>query len=984
MSTLFSRTGLKSKLSEPKIYLWFLTLVAILWLLIASRLILTSASPIGSLLGVGLWVVAAAVCVGVVWVIVKLRAIVAMWRPIALLGVAGVLLFRNDQGKELGVSLLGERNLFPILFLFLALIYWAANTWHTARLGLHDAHKKGRIGVEPSQPSEISKDYPKRCVAEANDRWVYWPPRLLGAVAHLFAAINLALAAWGLPLEAWDRSPWLRLVALTAPAAILLAMVVVWLGDRTWSHRGKKLARKEPIKAKWAWRFLLAAIALEVLLFVVLGWVAVSLKGVPQGFVPSTVSISLSAFAFLIFVSWLRNKRPILGPKARTKRRDQDDRREETQFECFTLGLFAVACLFLVFVWVSPTSVGRLFGSMVVAYFAFGAILAVVNVVELALQRASGLTYAKNLLGKSTCPHVLAAFAISFAIVLGVANAWVHPFHRVRLCDGRDCVGPNPDPAYFVAAAPEKRPHVAEAAKAWYGLAKGAFATTPYARLHPEEPVPMLIVATAGGGIRAAYWTATVLDRLDKDFAEEGGVRPYLFAISGVSGGSVGATAFEAALTKRDESSCEQGDCPPATAYLSQDFLAPALANLVFVDTPSSLLPDLGQDDRGAAIEKSFEEASGQLLSRPFLSFFRYKTDSRDSASAEELAHWWRPILLLNATHEDTGNRMIAGHVLIERSVFTDSFDELSVLKSDIRASTAAHNSARFSYVSPAGDLGNDNGSVIDGGYFENYGALTALEIARAAQATLKRDNAKVKLVFLLISSDPGLDRRRTLARIEEPLSRKDGEQRCLVTVAEREVPLAAGDPNFLTVDPADFESDWFERLLRNAFLNEFIAPLQGVSKGREAHGNRAAAELAIDICTEFPGPTKTGSPQTQAAAAAEAAGNVSLDNSKPMEASPGSPHFAHLAMCDKDRHGKPMPIQPPLGWALSKATQDHFDDLFDACDNGPELAELERALGKDEPPQAANPALSPDETATLKAPPPSAAVAQRSAATSR
>ncbi len=31
-------------------------------------------------------------------------------------------------------------------------------------------------------------------------------------------------------------------------------------------------------------------------------------------------------------------------------------------------------------------------------------------------------------------------------------------------------------------------------------------------------------------------------------------MRPYLFAISGVSGGSVGAAAFEAALTQRDES----------------------------------------------------------------------------------------------------------------------------------------------------------------------------------------------------------------------------------------------------------------------------------------------------------------------------------------------------------------------------------------------------------------------------------------------
>ena len=105
--------------------------------------------------------------------------------------------------------------------------------------------------------------------------------------------------------------------------------------------------------------------------------------------------------------------------------------------------------------------------------------------------------------------------------------------------------------------------------------------------------------------------------------------RPYLFAISGVSGGSVGATAFEAALTRRDENQCKaskEGDqkCPRATDFLKEDFLAPALASLVFQDAPSSFLPDFGQGDRGTALEKSFERASNDLLARPFLNLVSY------------------------------------------------------------------------------------------------------------------------------------------------------------------------------------------------------------------------------------------------------------------------------------------------------------------------------------------------------------------------
>jgi hypothetical protein len=54
-----------------------------------------------------------------------------------------------------------------------------------------------------------------------------------------------------------------------------------------------------------------------------------------------------------------------------------------------------------------------------------------------------------------------------------------------------------------------------------------------------QKKLPIVIVAAAGGGLRAAYWTATLLgelhDRSNGDFSKS------LFAISGVSGGALGA-----------------------------------------------------------------------------------------------------------------------------------------------------------------------------------------------------------------------------------------------------------------------------------------------------------------------------------------------------------------------------------------------------------------------------------------------------------
>lgn len=883
-----------------------------------------ASSWIGWILGIGIWAGVFALCAlllrGISYLPDLLRALAAMWRPLVLVFAAAYLLFSNDQGRELGVSLMAENSRWRLFFLFLALIYWAANNWHTARLGLRAAVPTPR----------------------GDEKWLFWPPRLLGVCAHLFAAINLSLAAENQPAFV---SSELWLVAWTAPLVIIVATILAWGFDSLLlSHR---TSRKRTTQT-----WMGAAIVAILLLVGIPGgiaFVASAVPSLPPGFALGTFWISASAIVFLVGISCLR-LRPLVGPHGTAAAREADDKREKLEIVLFTVVLFVIAFVFACATWVGPVAVGRSLGSMVVAYFALGAILALVNFVEFMV----ALMTEQGVFGAGARLRVVGGYAVAFVIGLGVLNAWLHPFHRVRLCDGGDCVAPPSPPGFVVANSPDQRPSVAAAARIWYEQAKDA-----YRKAHGEGPVPMLIVATAGGGIRAAYWTAEVLEKLAGDFEkvdgfkDQRGVRPYLFAISGVSGGSVGATAFDAALAERDESQhkCQTGDakCPLATTFLSADFLAPALASLVFVDTPSSFLPDFGQEDRGTALERSFETASGGLLTRPFLSLFPYKKNL-----AAEGPALWRPILLLNATHEETGKRIIAGHVLIERDVFIDSLDALHVLGKDVRASTAAHNSARFTYISPAGYLGDKHGSVIDGGYFENYGALSALELARAARLELKDKKPGVKLVILMISSDPDLQPAHELVRIKEA---KDGGK-CLVSVAEREgepSDTASASqmpdklPNYLSLDKGKVE---------NAWINEFLAPFQGITNVREAHGNRAAAELAVEICAEYPepkpapqsapaatqSPHTSQSPQTQTAAALAKAKNVSVSQSTAVKANQENPYFAHLAMCTQ---GDPSPIQPPLGWVLSNATQKAFAELLTQCGNDHELGQLEIALGR-------------------------------------
>lgn len=268
---------------------------------------------------------------------------------------------------------------------------------------------------------------------------------------------------------------------------------------------------------------------------------------------------------------------------------------------------------------------------------------------------------------------------------------------------------------------------------AWYGK---------LAAKYPNEPAhPVFVVAAEGGGIRAAYWTAAVLAAI-QDQAPQ--FSDHLFAISGVSGGSLGATVFTSLIADRDRGSavdaCAATDDSvtgrtvrfAAQQMLSYDFLAPTLASLLHADLVQRLLPVGFIPDRAKALETGWENgyrshvrtASGtddDFFSTGFLKMY----SDRGGALL--------PSLFLNGTSVEVGNRLIASNCDLRDGAIPDSVDLFDLLGRDMRLSTAAHNSARFSYVSPVGSVHAGDGDLLshvaDGGYFENSGAQTADDI---------------------------------------------------------------------------------------------------------------------------------------------------------------------------------------------------------------------------------------------------------------
>jgi hypothetical protein len=267
---------------------------------------------------------------------------------------------------------------------------------------------------------------------------------------------------------------------------------------------------------------------------------------------------------------------------------------------------------------------------------------------------------------------------------------------------------------------------------------------------------PLFVVNAEGGGIRAAFWTASVLGELDGMFPQ---FERQLFSLSGVSGGSLGAAVYVALLAERRAGRSVIVK-QKAQAILGEDFLAPVTAAMVYPDLVQRLLPrPVAGFDRALALEEAWEAAWRKHM--PGSDRFAEAMDGVRDAKG------WAPVLFLNATWVETGKRFIASQVHIvppEGVDFVDAEDAQRFFASRrLRLSTAVHMSARFTYVSPAGTLTRgktEHGRVVDGGYFENSGATTTLEILKTVDAMALDGNEDprwkdVETLVIHISNEP-------------------------------------------------------------------------------------------------------------------------------------------------------------------------------------------------------------------------------------
>jgi hypothetical protein len=289
-----------------------------------------------------------------------------------------------------------------------------------------------------------------------------------------------------------------------------------------------------------------------------------------------------------------------------------------------------------------------------------------------------------------------------------------------------------------------------------------------------EDRHAVFVVAAAGGGIRAAYWTSVVLGTI-ADCVGMDTWRRHLYAVSGVSGGSLGAVVHMSELVDATPGVAAEPDAADrARKTLREDHLSPVTAYLLFPDLLQRFLPyGFAAFDRARALELSWEDSAKEFLgkgslSRPFLALW-------SKARVHSL-----PALLLNSTRVETGQRAVISNLDLTEA-FPDVVDVLATETgttpedsyqlerlANVPVSTAAHLSARFTYVSPAARIERDRppgqlwGRLVDGGYFDNSGAATASDLLDEIRSPgtsrgLPAEAAPKKPIFLIliIKNDP-------------------------------------------------------------------------------------------------------------------------------------------------------------------------------------------------------------------------------------
>jgi len=303
---------------------------------------------------------------------------------------------------------------------------------------------------------------------------------------------------------------------------------------------------------------------------------------------------------------------------------------------------------------------------------------------------------------------------------------------------------------------------------------------------------PIVLVASAGGGIQSAAWTAEVLTEIESHFLHkrDGDPRSPRFCeavqlLSGVSGGSVGNMFFASAY---QNGAIPESLLPRIKEAAFSSSLSQAAKGFAYSDLLRAIFPFWVRkvySDRGRALEKAWMANAGcPLKSHPRVP--NALCDTLDQATLQDwqadVASGHRPATIFNATTVESGQRLAFGTAPYLPTPPVDPSAPSSVIdfthkypESNILISTAVRLSSTFTYVSPAArplpanSLGNNaiprtdvyttppptdplRLHVVDGGYYESTGLGALVAWLEQAAGELHNNGVRMPEQILVIT----------------------------------------------------------------------------------------------------------------------------------------------------------------------------------------------------------------------------------------
>ncbi len=267
----------------------------------------------------------------------------------------------------------------------------------------------------------------------------------------------------------------------------------------------------------------------------------------------------------------------------------------------------------------------------------------------------------------------------------------------------------------------------------------------------------VFVVAGQGGGSRASFWTGNNLAKLNESIPN---FYSNVFAISSVSGSSAGSGFYNALCydaIKKGEYQNKAAISQKTREVTGADYLSPNTAGTLFPEIIQSISPfGIPPFDRSRYLEDAWSNEFESVTGTEFLE------DPFDQLYSDKSSSYLLPFNVFNTTVIETGGKSLISVIKPsderKRSKILHLNQELK--QGQIPMKVAMSLSARFPAFTSAGTFETKNGSsdslsIADGGYYENSGMETAVEIIdelieyRRERLESEQDSFNIVLLFI-------------------------------------------------------------------------------------------------------------------------------------------------------------------------------------------------------------------------------------------